>query len=312
MALAATNHSSPYIEKTLDFIPHVTLFLERGVLSPFAIVKIPHQLLCVLAPVNASWHRDGGIKPRQLTVQAIENNFFDPIKTPDAKDISKEKLLRVLEKVKEIAKALHINQEIQIYSSEAIQPTTALGTRCSQTAIPIFINLATLKLSDEEIEFALAHELSHIAHNDYLHLLVLSTVILAIEVIAAIIFTPFLIPLIASIESIFEKYLLIRNEKAADLSAMTILKSNCGAVKLFDGLIAEHLKFRKNDEEHFIHNREKYFNSKSCFLNVLRRCFSWISKDTLVSKVNVEGENRFDVHHPTLAQRKQDALNFVP
>lgn len=223
---------------------------------------------------------------------------------------------RVCERVDEIAKKMGITQEIMIYASEKQRhtPVSIHGSKISQTAIQICFNARSLNLSEDAIDFVIAHEFSHIANYDHMIVsVILSATILAIDTMAFFYFSIFAIPFIECLGTYLQTIILRSREKNADLHAMTVLGSNEGAIEWFDDAIAHCLEKRKKTEDDFKHNPEEYFNNAPDFFSrVIRKLFYYYSHDVIACGISPEGDNRKDLTHPPLLKRKEQAMEFYP
>ena len=119
------------------------------------------------------------------------------------------------------------------------------------------------------------------------------------------------IPFIEGVGTLCEKKLSRFTEMAADSSAIEVLNSNEGALDRFNTRIESNLKVRIKDETTFNTDKDEYFNTPYRWTNFIRKLIFSISKDTVVSNASRNGENRNDLGHPTLMQRKENALNYV-
>lgn len=302
-----------FLEKSQDIIWHVTDFVRASIYSPIRCIKrvvgIPSQMIQLFNPIYwvSLGAMDRKIPAREMTHLSIQNGFYDSTKLPQGvENISKEKLHRILNRTAELAKQMGITQGIRLYSAEMDRSDATVGSaKISSTPIPIFITPRTLNCTDEQIDFIIAHEISHAFHNDMLDEAVVSFSIFAIEMLACFLISPFAVILIEGAASVYENYRQRTKELAADRKAITILGSSEGLIQFCNHASDLNLKVRQKTEEIFKHDKNKYFASSFLYLRMLRRCFSLFSKEVMVCNVSPEGNNRFDLRHPSLEERKK-------
>lgn len=294
-------------EFVVDMLYPIQEMASSIIYSPLTHIKrfgFPLQVAQLFAPnyfLSIS-NREGLVQITPETIKTLPSEHL--------KGITPEKLERVLAKIKNVAKDLAITQEIALYTStsEVEYPDLSLGSRISLTALPVFISTRTLSLSDEEVDFIIAHELSHISHNDVIKEVVFSLTVLTVELIAIFHFSILAIPLIEGVAILIENYLQRLVEGAADRSAITVLKSSDGASEYFNQSIVKNRAMREKIEKIFEKEPEKYFNSGNFFIKPMRKLFSYISKETLVTAYSSEGNYRVDLSHPPLTKRRDAAI----
>ena len=228
--------------------------------------------------------------------------------TSFSKTLSLEKRAALEEKIQELALKMGITKPIELVEApESALPFSSFGSNIIPLKMGIFISpkaMDELKLSDDECEFLLAHEIAHLQSNDEIKLTALRVVASAITTVALGIIFPdsllFDFPLFITIPAslligplslasiggfaagaLFSLSFVKQIEKRADLrgfhhSSPAEKQASPGFFQKFIGLQ--------------LGNRE---NPSDTALQ--KRLLSWI--------ISPEGNNRLDVVHPPLTER---------
>ncbi len=212
---------------------------------------------------------------RELTHETIEerDSPMGGFPVPD-----KETLYYIIDRTHELARRLGITKEVKIFPS----PTaTGLGTSFSSEAILLIDNGTAVK-SRDVIDFVLAHELSHIAHNHTTQRTVLKIAFLILDILSALFISPWIIPLCEALAKPLENLVVRMQEKDADLTAMKILNTNLGAIEFFTTRLEENKNIRS----------KPYMDSRK-------------------RDLSPEGNIRLDLEHPPLTKRLAYARSSV-
>ncbi len=164
---------------------------------------------------------------------------------------------------------LGIQQEVAIY----INPThgqagSCIGSRASSNKIGMILNGFAFYFPQEELEFLIAHELSHAAHNDGLKVWAYNLAIIIAEMATAYCLTPYAIPLIEIASAPLDWTFCYFAEKNADLSAIKVLRTAEGAISFFQ-------RGQKGN----------------------------LNKENRGDRFSPEGDDRHDLFHPRLSER---------
>jgi len=297
-----------YDSRVFDYLPHIKDVLKQAIFGIFIrIIQIPIRIVTLFAPVIQV--KLMGENLREMTHENIDKGFFDPAKLPkDGKIPPKEKLHWMIDRINSFAKDLRVKQKIAIYSSENSKTYgAAAGSTLSCTAIPIILNRELLAESEDVIEAVLLHELTHVAHNHQGLDLLYTLAVMVADIAAAIFVTPFAIPLIEGLASPLNNFLHRALEKDADLTALKILNTNTGALKLFRKINQMNKDFRIADANEIKNHPEKFPLFAQLPSDEQAKRLQW-------RKMNLspEGNNRKGLEHPPLTERIAYIKAFQP
>lgn len=265
--------SKIYDSKFFDLLPHIVDAIEKAAFGVFGrLLKIPLKTGQLLAPLFFAKRTFScrGI----LTHDGIEKNSLG---IPE-NELLKEKFHWVIDRVESLAKKAGIRQEVQILlGNQKTNLASVSGNSISRLPIAVLIDLSFLQNSSyEEIEFTLAHEISHAARNHLFISCLVEVAILIVDVVVAIFFTPFAIPLVEFAAAPFERALERWQEKDADQRAVKLLRSTEGGIQFLSKVIEAHRSFRNSQK------------SKGIYYQLL---------------ISPEGNHRYDLHHPSFSRR---------
>ena len=299
-------------ERALDLVPHIRAFGASVLYGVFyRTFRTPFCMVQLISP--DFWARWTGGK--QITAESIEAGFYDSEKLYelDIPEIPKEKLQWFLERVQQIAQKMGITNKIVIYSSEE-NPDNACEGACLIPVISLKVAPELLNQSEEGIDHIIAHELTHAFNNDIIKVNLLSNACLIMEVAAAILFTPLVIPLIEGGYCLLEIYLARRMEMEADLNAMRVLNSSRGFLQDIEKRMEDNFKIRNTMLEKFQNNPTQFWKSDDhgFFWNIFLKIMNTLTPSTFIHCISEEGNLRFDLNHPPYSERRAVALAFQP
>jgi hypothetical protein len=296
-------------ERLLDLVPQVNRFFSAVIFGVFnRILNLKDDVFDLINPDSFRLQDF-----KQITPETIEKGFYNPDANSFYK-ISNEKLHYLLDRTKDIAQKMGITAEIKVFSSDLSRTTGCFGSNILN-CVSLFISPEYLISSNDRIDFIIAHELSHAVFNHQSICQIYSIALLVIEIVAAIFVTPFAIPIIEGVGSLFYDYISCKFEEAADQYAMRILNSQSGALEChIRGITIS----RINREDLFqifqSENRSLYFEEPKVDLawKVFKRFINFLSPTTFVCATNEYGEDRFDFLHPSAGSRVGGATAFRP
>lgn len=165
----------------------------------------------------------------------------------------------------------------------------------------IKLNFDVFTLSEEEIEFLIAHELAHLEHRDIAKRIVFSWVILGLQLIA---FRYLNVKrafgagmLIWAIGEKVGRTMILHQEKMADERAMQVLNSNVGMVKYMHRDLKMHYKAKHMSKEDY-----QKIQPDGDFEKIKKSQY----------KITPQGNYRYDYTHPPMTERLAHALSFQP
>lgn len=237
---------------------------------------------------------------QQLTPENISKDqvFCEPLPTAMTTP-SKEKLTYVLNRVESIAKQMGIKQKIEVYTSHKICPTAVLGGASSLTPVLMFLDVEMINSAEDEIDFVIGHELSHVKHNDIFINAALSNIALMINFLF-LNFYPWGIVLNEAVFSIANCFICRKIEQIADVTSMQTLHSSYGAKKVWTKFIRKMLSIKQAKPEDI-----KNFVDPRLLPKLTPRKIARMQQ-----KITPEGNNRLDFEHPPFTQRLLTAKTF--
>lgn len=253
-----STQSIPNQTTVFDVIPYATYC---GVQAAVGVVKRVLEFPALFCRVNVPTSKltERFCYPKQFT-KLDQTACHTPI------------LSKVLTQVNTIKNRMKIAKEVVVVvDNEPGNDGACLGSVHSLTPIVIVINIGALLLPKEELDFLIAHELSHAVHKDGLKTCFKSACILATEVAASYFFTPWAIPLIEIASAPLCWWSCRQAEQAADLRALQILETSEGAVAIMQRAIDSNLETARTRNMH--------------------------------DRISPEGNDRHRIFHPPLTQR---------
>jgi Zn-dependent protease with chaperone function len=259
-----------------EYVPHLKDAFTNSIFGVFnRIITLPKRFYYCLNPAK----RVEDFQSRFELTHARVDSENDPLCYLDGNVPPKENLHYIIDRVDELAKRMAIHKKIRIFPSR--EGAGALGTFFSKEVV-VYINKEIACRPREEIDFALAHELTHVSHNHFLIESLLKTSILASEVLGTIFLSPLIIPVIEFFASPLENFGHRIRETDADQTALKILNTNRGAISYFS-------------------NRMNYFKSLKGGL--------WCPPEKK-GYISSSGDNRLDILHPSFSKRLANAQLF--
>lgn len=212
----------------------------------------------------------------------------------ETKGLTPQKKNEIQSKIAQLSSLLKINKTVELFEKQSfflIAQAQGINLLCGRAAVAINPNKCN-DMPDNQIEFILAHELSHIKANDALWLSTILTItVLASDILSPFNFLTYGVPLLlcsiaTTILSItvfivtaafFSKWI----EKRADLSAISICsdKAKAESVSFFQQIKKNHILYR--NEQNINH-----------ILKAWRRLV-----------ITEEGDYRLDIFHPSINTR---------
>ncbi|MBS0655238.1 MAG: M48 family metalloprotease [Verrucomicrobia bacterium] len=263
-------------------VPHLKDALLQSVIGVFRrVITFPGYCQTAFVPWKA-------LEPYQakteITHDSIESGhtFFH--------SVPKEKLHYIVNRAHRLTKAYGITQQLKIVP--AVEATGAIGTSFSDKVV-LTINKDTTDRPDEIIDFILAHELAHVAHNHILYDLAFKIAVAVLDTSAAFFVSPLLIPLCEAIAAPLANFGSRIRERDADLTAMKILNTNIGAVAMFSQRVEQ---------------------AKALRVRSLKEPERQLTLEELAARqrdISPEGDNRLDIFHPSYSQRLAYAQAFL-
>lgn len=230
---------------------------------------------------------------KQITQENIERNlvFIPVLLYPNVPPHfiplmpSQKRLKYLISRVDAIAKKMGIEKEIQIFAANHPHCSTAvIGGIWFKGSLAMNFNIETIEEPDEELDFIIAHELSHFKNNHWFKKGFFNLSVSAADAIAAVTVGIVFIPLIEGTATIASHAISRMHEKEADLCAMYILGTNRGAVKHFEKEIGK---------------------NKNIFFQMIASSYE---KEALTQ----DGHLRTDFDHPSLITRLAYAREWIP
>lgn len=304
------------VEKALDYFPLVKTAAIRAMVFPLSIAArtlcVPMMAFHFFLPKFAFSYKFPFA--RQITAESIKTGFFDPNDLPKKVGLPPKRKMHYLLRTFEIVRSkLHIKNQLVPYSSHELEDTTVIGIGLSSCSpLPVYIDPRLLNQPYREIDFVVAHEVSHAAHYDLAIEYLIHLGILTSEIAAFYFGNYYTIPLIEFAGSLFEKIICRKQEMAADSKAMEILNTNRGAVRFFEDEAKVNKEIRSKDIDAYRRDPKSYFNTEDPIKNLFRKIVSVFSDQVVDSQVAPDGTNREALKHPSISARINNALAFKP
>ncbi|MES2122484.1 MAG: M48 family metalloprotease [Chlamydiota bacterium] len=283
--------------------PVTELFLETLFMP---IMRLPRIVKVIFELARSEGSAKG--KGIAITAESIASGKIFGAKESKKYEIpSRGRLYLVLDRVQELAKKMGINKEVHLYRSMG---TSAHGLSFFSNPAQLFIEKKHLLLPDDELDFILCHELSHIKHNDRLKTVVFDAIACLVEVVAFPLIFPIAVLIIEPAINLCDHYVFRRNkEESADQNAIQTLQSNTGAVNHWKRTIKENLDKRASA----VKMLEVLAKLKSKGENVEKVAPQLLKmlKERL-DRITLSGDTRNDFDHPPLTKRLANALAFKP
>ena len=216
---------------------------------------------------------------------------------PPEERLPQERRAWIEQTVQRLAREAQISRPVQVFESKECYAAIARGGSGIWGGAPRIIVQPEFvqKLSDETLEFVLAHEVSHLKNNDIVKISWLGTLVGAISAAVLAIFNPGFIPSIlsnpsrfniglcyftaGSVSQLISKVFYIRQtESRADSEGFAFCSESGkrGAIPFFEHMRRENIKQREG----------------------------WFTRMT----VTPDGENLIDIGHPLISRRIQDLV----
>lgn len=304
------------VEKGLDYFPLVKTAAIHAMIFPISMaaraLSVPKMIAHVFLPEFAFFNKFPFA--RQITKESIQAGFFDPNGLPKKVGLPpKRKMHYLLRTLEFVRSKLHIKNQLIPYSGYHIEDSTVIGvelTSCSP--LPVYIDPRLLNRSYREIDFVVAHEVSHTAHYHLAKEYLLFLGILTSEIAAFYFGYYYALPFIEFAGSLYEKRVSRHHEMEADSKAMEIFNTNKGIVRYFEDAAKLHKEIRSKHIDAFRRDPKSYFNTEDPFTNLFRKILSRFSNQVVDSQVAPDGSNREDLDHPSFSARIANAMKFRP
>jgi Zn-dependent protease with chaperone function len=260
-----------------SFIPHLKDAAINSVCGTFnKVTTLPKRLYLCFNPMG---HVQDCKVHTEVTHESADATY------PPLYGVSAELTHDLINRTNTLAKLMGIHQNIRIFpTADAPQ---GLGSTFSKEVV-IFVTKELPHRPQEEIDFVLARELTHVLHNHFVKETGIKACILAADILVGTLISPLAIPFCEFIASPLENFANRRKEMDADQGAMDALNTSAGAVSFFS-------------------ERMDYFKALKA---ITPSCPKEQKKREYY--ISACGDNRLDIVHPPFSERLANAQSFQP
>lgn len=305
--MASVSFRTKVLEKTLDYLPHVTDAVFAAIGSPLRMAfKAGLALTLPLALFRPDIYFSFSVpRAREITRQSVKEGFYDHERLPESvRPLSKVKLRYLFKVMEDIGQKLHLKNKLIPFSSEEQRDSgTCASDFFSVRPMPFYVDPSLGSCTKKRMACEIAHEASHAAYNHiaWKHLFSLS--ILITDIAACYSGYYYLLPCIEAAGSVMDNFISRQFEKMADSKAVEILGTNVGAIEYLHWLAGVNNKRRTEDTLAFNAKSASYFKTDCPWTNFLRKIFTVFSDTVVVSEAAPDGTNRYDLEHPSITER---------
>jgi Zn-dependent protease with chaperone function len=288
----------PCTEKNMDRINFAAFFCANVFIYSF-LHPFLHILQCVHWITNERW---GALRNTTRLTPGISPVVLGSFATSDERTDALTKLKTIDEKTHHLARKMGLSN-VELYLD--LSPLDLEQVCCARTFNTRLIVMQREILFDfapEELDYLLAHELTHLKKYHPFLLHAFSWLVFSIKLLILRFFSrKYVVPLIMltqGIASFFHRAMLKKFERDADKNAMIVNNSNTGMLKYNLRRLIHHYRIK-----HFLTYEEF---QRSC-PDASPQKFS-----KLKNGITPFGNNRMDFFHPPLTESITMALAFTP